>query len=68
MRNARRISQTVFFVLFLFLLVMTEYKGTDTIAYPVKIFFDIDPLVAISTFLAEHSVPRMRSGAWRWSD
>ncbi len=59
MRNARRISQTVFFVLFLFLLVMTEYKGTDTIAYPVKIFFDIDPLVAISTFLAEHSVPRM---------
>lgn len=59
MRTARRISQTVFFTLFLFLLVMTEYKGVDTIAYPVKIFFDIDPLVAVSTFLATHSIPRM---------
>ncbi len=47
MRNARRISQIFFFVLFLFLLVMTEYKGTDEIRYPVKIFFDFDPLVAL---------------------
>jgi len=59
MRTARRISQSAFFILFLFLLVMTEYKGTDTIAYPVKVFFDFDPLVAASTFLAQHAVPRM---------
>jgi polyferredoxin len=59
MRTARRISQTLFFILFLFLLVMTEYKGIDEIKYPVKIFFDIDPLVAASAFLAAHSVPRV---------
>jgi polyferredoxin len=57
MRTARRISQALFFTLFLFLLVMTEYKGADAIKYPVKIFFDLDPLVALSTFLAAHSVP-----------
>jgi len=59
MRNARRISQGLFFALFLFLLVMTEYKGTDEIRYPVKVFFDFDPLVALTTFLAAHSVPKM---------
>jgi len=57
MRTARRISQVFFFILFLFLLVMTEYKGTDEIKYPVKVFFDLDPLVAVSTFLAAHSLP-----------
>ena len=59
MRTARRISQIVFFCLFLFLLVMTEYKGTDEISYPVKIFFDFDPLVAAAAFLAAHSLPAM---------
>ena len=58
MKTARRISQAVFFAVFLFLLVMTEYKGTDVISYPVKVFFDLDPLVALSTFLAAHSVPK----------
>jgi len=42
MRTARRISQAFFFALFIFLLIMTEYKGTDEIKYPVKIFFDFD--------------------------
>ncbi|MBW7995754.1 MAG: 4Fe-4S binding protein [Candidatus Glassbacteria bacterium] len=59
MRNARRVSQVLFFVLFLFLLVMTEYKGTDQISYPVKIFFDFDPLVAAAAFFAAHSLPAM---------
>lgn len=58
MRTARRISQAFFFALFIFLLIMTEYKGTDEIKYPVKIFFDFDPLVALSTFLAAYSVPK----------
>jgi polyferredoxin len=59
MRSARRVSQILFFILFLFLLVMTEYKGTDEISYPVKIFFDFDPLVAAAAFLAAHSLPKM---------
>ncbi|OGG01973.1 MAG: hypothetical protein A3F83_08700 [Candidatus Glassbacteria bacterium RIFCSPLOWO2_12_FULL_58_11] len=59
MRRARIISQSFFFALFLILLSLTEYKGTDRIDYPVKLFFDFDPLVALSTFLAAHSVPRM---------
>ncbi|MFC1544543.1 4Fe-4S dicluster domain-containing protein [Gemmatimonadota bacterium] len=59
MRTARRISQVVFFCLFIFLLVMTEYNGTDQISYPVKIFFDFDPLVAVAAFLAAHSLPAM---------
>ncbi|HUU27000.1 MAG TPA: 4Fe-4S dicluster domain-containing protein [archaeon] len=58
MRTARRISQSLFFILFLFLLVMTEYKGTDEIKYPVEIFFYFDPLVAVSAFLAAHRVPK----------
>jgi len=57
MVTARRISQAIFLALFLFLLVMTEYKGVDVIIYPVKIFFDLDPLVAASTLLAAHSLP-----------
>jgi len=59
MRTARRVSQVLFFLLFLFLLVMTEYKGRDEISYPVKIFFDFDPLAAAAAFLAAHSVPAM---------
>jgi len=59
MRTARRVSQVLFFLLFLFLLVMTEYKGTDEIAYPVKVFFDFDPLVAAAAFFAAHSLPAM---------
>ena len=59
MRTLRRISQTVFFLLFLFLLVMTEYRGVDSIPYPVKIFFDLDPLAALTTFLTAHSIPAM---------
>ena len=59
MRTMRRISQIIFFLLFLFLLVMTEYRGVDSIPYPVKIFFDLDPLAALTTFLAAHSIPAM---------
>jgi MauM/NapG family ferredoxin protein len=42
-----------FFILF----ILTAYKGTDEIAYPVRIFLRFDPLILITTFLATHVVP-----------
>ena len=59
----RRISQVVFFLLFLFLLLRTELQGSlhatgsdMTLPYPVRLFFQIDPLAAISNALATHSL------------
>ena len=59
----RRISQLVFFLLFLFLLLRTELRGSlhatgseIALPYPVRLFFQIDPLVAISNALATHSL------------
>ncbi|MEJ2719813.1 MAG: 4Fe-4S binding protein [bacterium] len=56
LKRARIISQTVFLALFLFLLASTEYHGTDLIAYPVKIFLELDPLILLTTFLSSHAV------------
>ncbi len=59
----RRISQIAFFLLFLFLLLRTELRGSlhasgsdMALAYPVRLFFQIDPLVAISNALATRSL------------
>jgi polyferredoxin len=61
----RRFSQIVFFLLFLFLLVRTEFKGSLTasssdirLPYPVGLFFQLDPLVALSNALASHALYR----------
>ena len=59
MRTARRISQIAFFAAFIVLLVDTRYTGTDEIRYPVKVFFEINPLVGLTTFLATHWVPTL---------
>ncbi len=56
MQNLRRISQGIFLLLFLFLFIQTESKGTDELGYPVKIFLDFDPLIFITTFLSSHTV------------
>ncbi|MFH0838679.1 MAG: 4Fe-4S binding protein [Candidatus Omnitrophota bacterium] len=56
MKILRRISQIIFLFLFLFLLIQTEYRGRDSIAYPVKIFLELDPLVFIATLIATHKV------------
>ncbi len=56
LRRARIISQTVFLVLFFFLLARTEYHGRDTIGYPVKIFLELDPLIFLTTLLSSHAV------------
>jgi MauM/NapG family ferredoxin protein len=39
------------------LFTLTAYKGTDEIAYPVRIFLRFDPLILVTTFLASHAVP-----------
>ncbi len=59
------ISQVVFFLLFLFLLLRTEFRGSLTsstseihLPYPVSLFFQLDPLVALSNALSSHALYR----------
>jgi len=52
----RRISQTLFLLLFLVLFRLTDYKGLDQIPYAVNIFFRLDPLVAASAMLAARAL------------
>ena len=59
----RRTLQIIFFLLFLFLLLKTEFRGslhaaaTDMrIPYPVRLFFQIDPLVALSNLLSSRAL------------
>ncbi len=52
----RRISQTLFLLLFLVLFRLTDYKGVDQIPYAVNIFFRLDPLVAAAAMLAARAV------------
>jgi polyferredoxin len=61
----RLFSQIVFFLLFLFLLLRTEFRGSLSaprgeirLPYPVGLFFQIDPLVALSNALASHALYR----------
>ena len=58
-------SQTLFFLLFAFLLLRTEFRGSLAasgseirLPYPVGLFFRLDPLVAISNALASHALYR----------
>ena len=58
-------SQIFFFALFLILLLRTEFHGSFRnsaseirIPYPVGLFFQLDPLVAISNALASHALYR----------
>ena len=61
----RRFSQIVFFVFFLFLLLHTEFRGSLQAAgndirlpYPIRWFFEIDPLVALSNALSTRALYR----------
>jgi len=61
----RRFSQIVFFVFFLFLLLHTEFRGSLQAAgndirlpYPIRWFFEIDPLVAVSNALSSRTLYR----------
>jgi len=50
--RTRRIVQGLFLALFLFLFIQTESKGTDELGWPVRLFLDVDPLIALTTSLA----------------
>ena len=61
----RLFSQVVFFSVFLFLLLHTEFRGSLKAAgsdirlpYPIRLFFQIDPLVALSNALSAHALYR----------
>jgi MauM/NapG family ferredoxin protein len=55
-RRLRIVSQTLAFAVFLFLLVQTQYHGTDDVGRPVKLLLEIDPLHFLTTLLATGAV------------
>jgi len=59
----RTLSQIIFFLLFLVLLLRTEFRGSFVgsasevrLPDPVGLFFKIDPLLAVSNALASHAL------------
>lgn len=54
LKRTRIVSQSVFFVLFVLLLAKTAYHGQDRIGYPVGVFLELDPLIALATLLSSH--------------
>ncbi len=59
----RWLSQIIFFSLFLFLLLRTEYRGSlhaggseIRLPYPVQLFFQFDPLVTLSNALSSRAL------------
>ncbi|HUO15082.1 MAG TPA: 4Fe-4S binding protein [Verrucomicrobiae bacterium] len=61
----RTITQIVFFLLFLFLLLRTEFRGSFAassseirLPYAVSLFFRLDPLVAIANALSSRALYR----------
>ncbi len=55
-RRLRIVSQTIFFLLFLYLLARTQYSGEDQISLPVKLFLEVDPLAFLATFFANGAI------------
>ncbi len=62
-RKLRLTSQIVFFSLFVLLLLNTEFRGslksvrgTVRLPYPVSIFLEADPLVALANALSAHAL------------
>ncbi|MEZ5357793.1 MAG: 4Fe-4S binding protein [Candidatus Zixiibacteriota bacterium] len=61
-RNLRRLSQFVFFTLFFWLILKTNFEvhfsgeGEITLPYPVSLFLQFDPLTALGTLLATWSL------------
>jgi polyferredoxin/ferredoxin len=52
----RRIGQVLFFALFLFVFIKTDYSGSDELTWAVNLLFRIDPLLAFSAMLAGKTV------------
>lgn len=53
----RRLSQTAFFLLFVWLFLETVFHPVNRVGGPVKLFFEMDPLVALTIWVARHAVP-----------
>ncbi|MBD3267482.1 4Fe-4S binding protein [bacterium] len=53
----RRITQTFFLLLFFNLFLKTTFYPPNNVGGPVTFFFNIDPLVLFTTWLATHAVP-----------
>ena len=51
----RVLTQTIFFILFFYLLLETRFPGEDYIGR-VEIFFHFDPLLAVATIIASRAV------------
>src|SRR5690606_991180 len=64
LRNLRRVSQAGFFVLFLWLLTQTTFRGSFAaqsgapvrLSWPVEGFLLADPFVALITLLSTHEL------------
>jgi polyferredoxin len=52
LKNIRRLSQTTFLLIFLWLFLLTESRGENELGYPVKVFLEADPLIFITTTLS----------------
>jgi MauM/NapG family ferredoxin protein len=54
LQNIRRVYSVFFFVLFLILVAITDFRNMK--GYEVSLFLELDPLVAIATFLTSWTV------------
>jgi polyferredoxin len=68
LRWLRRTSQGIFLLAFFDLLLRTEFRGSvrlvgeaTHLSFPMQLFFDLDPLVALANLLATHHLYR---GLW----
>ena len=52
----RRVSQTAFLILFFYLFLQAVYRPVNQTGRGVRFFFQIDPLVLISSWLASHEI------------
>lgn len=53
---ARRCSQVLFLLAFVFVFIKTDYTGSDRMEYAVNILFRLDPFLALVTMLATRTV------------
>ena len=65
LRRLRRLCQIAFLLVFVLLLSRTEFRGSLRssageihLGYPVRLFFELDPLIAISNALASRALYR----------
>jgi polyferredoxin len=52
----RRLSQTAFMLLFLYLFLQAIYMPVNRTGKGIKLFFELDPLVLVSTWIGTHQI------------